>query len=148
MSKIHWQTQTRRQRVQSGLLLAVVIGALAAVAIRDPRTYGLGPLCPSLRLFGIHCPGCGSTRATHDLMHGEVASAFRCNPLMVLVGAPLLAYVMCSLGCAALTGQKPHGSAPPWLGYGIAALLIAWCVARNLPGPTFDALRPPSVNNS
>ena len=147
MIEVRWRTQTRRQRVHAAALLMVIIGALSAIAVRDPRTYGLGPLCPSLRLFGIYCPGCGSTRATHDLMHGEVARAFRCNPLMVLIGAPLLVYVTCSLGCAALTGRRPRGSATAWLGYAITALLIAWCVARNLPGATFDTLRPPAVHD-
>ena len=33
---------------------------------------------------GLECPGCGSQRAFHQLLHLNIASAFRQNPIVVL----------------------------------------------------------------
>lgn len=130
-------------RGRAAAILAIVAAALIALAARDPRSYGLGVLCPSLRFAGVHCPGCGSTRATYDLLHGEVASAFRHNQALLLVGMPLAAWWLVALACEAATGRRPRIVTPAWLGYAAAAGLIAWGVARNLPWPAFDAVRPP-----
>lgn len=39
--------------------------------------------CPSNFLFHIYCPGCGSQRALHHLLHLEWKDAFRNNALFV-----------------------------------------------------------------
>jgi len=47
--------------------------------------------CPFHYFTGLYCPGCGSQRAVHLLLHGDVVGAFRYNPLMVLT-LPILIY--------------------------------------------------------
>ncbi|NDV94401.1 DUF2752 domain-containing protein [Dysgonomonas sp. 521] len=42
------------------------------------------PQCPFHRLTGLDCPGCGSQRAIHHLLHLQVKDAFVSNPLLVL----------------------------------------------------------------
>ena len=72
--------------------VATGIGVLAATAyVRavDPNEPGHYPLCPTLALLGIDCPGCGGLRATHALAHGDVAAALDHNALLV-VAAPVL----------------------------------------------------------
>lgn len=132
---------------RAAAVLAIVAAALIALAARDPRSYGFGVLCPTLRFAGVHCPGCGSTRATYDLLHGEVASAFRHNQAMLLVGVPLAAWWLAALAWEAATGRRPRIATPAWLGYAAAAGLIAWGVARNMPWPAFDAVRPPPAQS-
>lgn len=124
-------------------MLTLMVVVLIALAARDPRTYGIGVLCPSLRFAGVHCPGCGSTRATHDLLHGEVLSAFRHNQALLVLGVPLALWWIAALGWEAATGKRPRIGTPPWLGLVVAAALVAWGVARNLPWPAFDQIRPP-----
>jgi hypothetical protein len=46
------------------------------------------PLCPMASSFGIPCPGCGLTRATLALLHGDVRGALHFHPLVWLL-APL-----------------------------------------------------------
>lgn len=41
----------------------------------DPAGSRLFPRCPFLSLTGLRCPGCGSQRALHSLLHGEIARA-------------------------------------------------------------------------
>lgn len=43
------------------------------------------PLCPSAALFGIPCPGCGLTRATLALVHGDFTAALGFHPLVFLL---------------------------------------------------------------
>lgn len=35
-------------------------------------------------MTGLDCPGCGSQRAVHELLHGHIQSAFYLNPLFVV----------------------------------------------------------------
>lgn len=40
--------------------------------------------CPFKMATGYDCPGCGSQRALHSLLHGEFSQAFSYNPLFIL----------------------------------------------------------------
>jgi len=71
------------------LVVAVIIG-LGVLFFFNPATSAFYPFCPLHRMTGLLCPGCGSLRALHQLLHGDVASAFRLNALLVL-SLPLLA---------------------------------------------------------
>jgi hypothetical protein len=42
------------------------------------------PACLFRSLTGYLCPGCGSQRAVHQLLHLNVSNAFMLNPLVVL----------------------------------------------------------------
>ncbi len=73
----------------------VALGALSVLAVAytllDPLDYAIFPKCPVKVLTGWDCPGCGSQRAIHALLNGQVAEAFRCNALLVLSIPYLLA---------------------------------------------------------
>ena len=43
----------------------------------------LGKICPMRMLFGIPCPGCGTTRAFLLLMQGKVTEATISNPIWI-----------------------------------------------------------------
>lgn len=43
----------------------------------------LGKICPMRMLFGIPCPGCGTTRALWLLLQGKVGEAAAINPLWI-----------------------------------------------------------------
>lgn len=71
----------------------MIIGGAAAAVIYglfDPAKYAFFPKCPFLMLTGgLRCPGCGSQRAIHSLLHLEFKEAFLYNP-MVIVSIPFL----------------------------------------------------------
>jgi hypothetical protein len=56
----------------------------------DPATAGFYPPCLFKTIFGAPCPGCGSLRAMHQLLHGNLEAAWVLNKLIV-VGLPLAA---------------------------------------------------------
>ena len=66
------------------LLVAAAIAAAAAVFacvlfFCDPMTSMFYPRCPSQLLTGYDCPGCGTLRALHALMHGDIDAAWNYN---------------------------------------------------------------------
>jgi hypothetical protein len=60
----------------------VVAGLAIVYFILDP-SRGLFPKCPFYWLTGYKCPGCGSQRAVHELLHLHFAAAFKENALLV-----------------------------------------------------------------
>ena len=67
-----------------GVAAAVMYGLL------DPARHAIFPKCPFLMLTGgLRCPGCGSQRALHALLHLEFKEAFLYNP-MVVISIPFL----------------------------------------------------------
>ncbi|HXK20996.1 MAG TPA: DUF2752 domain-containing protein, partial [Polyangiaceae bacterium] len=51
------------------------------------------PLCPVASSFGIPCPGCGLTRATLALLHGNVRAALHYHPLVWLLSPLFVGFV-------------------------------------------------------
>lgn len=71
------------RRILLILLFVATAAVLAALWHYDPATSPLAPKCPFRLLTGLSCPACGTQRALHALLHGEVAAALRFNPFMV-----------------------------------------------------------------
>ncbi len=65
------------------LLTVAVIGSLLYFYF-DPSLNKFFPPCPFLTLTGLYCPGCGSQRALHDILHGHIFAAADHNILFVL----------------------------------------------------------------
>lgn len=135
---------TVRGAALGGLLAATAV--VATLARHHPSGFAFLPPCPSASL-GFACAGCGSTRAVHFLLQGDLAAAWRHNPMLVLVGVPFAAVGAGSLAIAAWLGRWPRSPLPPRasarLGLGLVIVLLGWTVARNLPGEAFSGLRPP-----
>ena len=114
---------------------AAVLGWLVLLYVSDPEHSTLHHLpCPFHWLTGWHCPGCGTQRALHDLLHGRLAEAFGHNAALVCT-IPLLGL---QWGLGRWSG-KPLGHDNRVV-YGWAIALIAWGLVRNLPG--MEALAP------
>lgn len=89
--------------------MATAVGVIAATGLVwavDPNEPGHYPMCPTMALFGIDCPGCGGLRATHALAHGDVATAFDHNALFVVM-VPVLVALWALWMRRAWTGVTP-----------------------------------------
>ena len=114
-------------------LLTAGIGAalVCLYAIFDPETTWWMPKCPVRFFTGLDCPGCGSQRAIHALLHGELYEALGHNAMLVCL-LPMLAL----MAYAELT----HTRHPrlyrlvtyPGLIIGLLVVILAWGVCRNL----------------
>jgi hypothetical protein len=83
--------------------LSIALGA-TYLFIFEPGKTGFFPACPFRILTGFTCPGCGSTRGLHRLLHGDIVSALEFNPLMVL-SLPFLLYALVRYTAAAVSGR-------------------------------------------
>ena len=107
----------------------------------DPRQYHFYPVCFFHQTTGLLCPGCGTLRGLHQLLHGHLAAAFRFNP-MLIVSLPF----WCWFGAKYWQQQARNqslslGLRPVWLWLLLGAVLVV-SVLRNLPGTSFAMLRP------
>ncbi|SFI42858.1 DUF2752 domain-containing protein [Halpernia frigidisoli] len=50
----------------------------------DPLSNNFIIKCPFKAVTGLDCPGCGSQRAIHELLHGNFRKAFSYNPLFII----------------------------------------------------------------
>ena len=58
------------------IVIAVALAVMAVVYfVFDPTTTRLFPKCAFYALTGFKCPGCGSQRAIHALLHADVLAA-------------------------------------------------------------------------
>ena len=64
------------------ILLIIILGAVYSVF--DPLKSSFFPSCPFKSLTGFDCPGCGSQRAIHEILHLNFKKAFEYNALLVL----------------------------------------------------------------
>ena len=123
-----------------GLLAAAAVGAAVLWHVNPNEAGNPLPPCPSLWLTGLFCPGCGTTRALHALLHGDLPGALAMNPLMVLSLPPvavLLAHELQLLPKSLAPLAKRLGNARAW-----AVVVIGYAVLRNLPWPPFSWLAP------
>src|SRR5437867_3952300 len=66
---------------------AIIIGAV--LFFFNPTTSNFYPICLFHAATGLHCPGCGTLRALHHLLHGQIAAAVHYNAL-VICSLPLI----------------------------------------------------------
>jgi len=112
-------------------LLAVLV--LSSLYFRlDPARYPF-PRCPVHWLTGLHCPGCGTQRALHALLHGRVAEAISFNLLAALY-APIVGFGIIEEAKSRLTStRRLTFFYRPWFGWGTLSLALVFTVLRNLP---------------
>jgi hypothetical protein len=118
-------------------LIAASAGAgLLALRLFETPFRFLTPPCALHALTGFHCPGCGITRATRALLHGDVAAAWNYNQLYLIL-LPLVG-IFC---LQSMVLERPYrGSAK--LGSAILVVAVLYGVLRNIPVAPFTALAP------
>jgi hypothetical protein len=125
---------------------ALGAGAVAWLLWRiDPQQVVL-PLCAFHHATGLYCPGCGATRATHELLHGRVLVALRDNAFWVL-SLPLVVYAVASETRRLFWGRPLPGDVlrRPRLFALLVAAAVVFGVLRNIPCAPFALLAPPEA---
>ena len=134
-----------RSTVRGALLALAAVGfglGIAILATSPPTDDSLYPRCQLHDLTGLHCPGCGATRAVHSVLNGRIDQGLAYNALAFIV-LPVLAWSLARslwVWYRNVPTRAAKGSPIwPWV---IAALLIAYGVMRNLPWHPFTLLAP------
>ena len=123
-------------RVGLGLLMvlsALPGGLIVLRALTLPRSSpGLPDLCPLHRTTGLWCPLCGGTRATRELIHGDLWAAMGYNPFALALEAVAVLLVARWLLASARGLRRPLVTGEEGILFGVA--LAVFAVVRNLPG--------------
>ncbi len=138
-----------RQRllVRGTLVVLAVLGIVAGVVVVGvfpPTAHSWYPKCMSYQLAGIHCPGCGMTRAVHAALNGRFLEAVSQNALVFVVVPYLLYSLLRSLWHYLWqTPSRPRAFRwPRWVTFTLVGVLIAFTVARNIRVEPFTFLAP------
>ena len=120
------------------LLIAVFISTaflLTVLFFFDPMQYGFYPPCIFKKFTGFDCPGCGSLRAIHSMMHGEFARAANYNCLLVIF-LPVMIIGIVNF----ITNRNNLRMALLNKPYLLLALICTFWIIRNIPYFPFSFL--------
>jgi Protein of unknown function (DUF2752) len=122
-----------KKRLTAVLIWSTLAAGSIYLFIFEPGKSGFFPVCPFRTLTGFACPGCGSTRGLHRLLHGDVVAAFQFNPLFVL-SIPFLLYALVRYTNAAMRGLPVKGNQLNaryiWM---LFVVVLSFWVFRNTP---------------
>ena len=115
------------------LVIATLLFGVWLYGRFDPERFTWFPKCLFLTLTGWKCPGCGSQRAIHQLLHGHFVAAFQYNAFFICAIPVILFY----LSAEWLKYRFPRYyllSRNPILAWILVVLTILWWVLRNVFG--------------
>ena len=120
-----------RQSLRKAIAAILLLTAFFALYCFNPAQTAFFPPCPFHFVTGYYCPGCGSLRAIHSLLHGDLAGALSQNPLMVL-SIPIVGIML----------FNPAWIYKRWVPWTAMVVLIVYGVIRNIPIWPFTLLAP------
>lgn len=125
---------TARQPARRSLIIAIIAAVAAIIvilyALVDPES-GFFPRCSFLMLTGLQCPGCGSQRAFHALLHGDIAAAWRYNAMLFFF-VPLIALMLFAEWQHKRWPRLSAALTSPAFICLILTVLTLWTIFRNL----------------
>ena len=106
--------------------------AVLLIGLLNPAEYRIFPRCPFLSLTGYQCPGCGSQRALHQLINGNILQASAFNFLLI----PGLVYAGTGYLVSAFYPEKWDKIQSMWYGRKAAmvaiGVIVGYWVLRNV----------------
>lgn len=124
---------TRRQRTAVVFALALGCAALG-IGYAALVNRGIGIPCLFHTVTGLHCPGCGISRALTALLRGHFGAFFEYNLL-----SPLIVLYLLFVGGLATyhyisRGKFAYRSPCKWVDIGMLIAVLLWWIVRNLLG--------------
>lgn len=115
---------------------------LALYTFWDPTASAIFPKCPFYSLTGFYCPGCGSQRAVHQLLNGNIVEGFRHNYLIALLLIVLLYEAYLYVMNVFFNKNIPNFLHKSKVTLGILVIVLMFWVLRNVDVFPFTELAP------
>ena len=125
----------------AGLLIGMLLIAVLFF-ILDPNEQVIFPRCIFYSFSGYYCPGCGSQRAIHNLLHLNFSGVVQNNILFLPAVLAIIYHYLYSILNRLFNWRLPnifYMKNTPWIIFGI--ILLFWLL-RNLPFYPFSVLTP------
>ena len=108
----------------------------------NPSDVDFLPKCPLYVTTGIYCPGCGSQRATHQLLNFNILGVIQQNVLF-LFAMILIGYHSIVVGLNHFFNKKIYNYIyHPKLPIAILLFILVFWILRNIPKYPFNLLAP------
>ena len=120
----------RRSLVITVVIVLLLVFGFIYYAI-DPATSTAFPRCTFLTLTGYKCPGCGSQRAIHALLNGDIKGALGYNA-MLIVAIPWIALCLFAEGQRTRRPRLYERLNAPLLIWLFLVAVLAWWLLRNI----------------
>lgn len=123
--------------------LLVVTGKL--IASNEERLRAITPGCIFHDVTGLHCPGCGATRAVFAMARGDYRTAWTMNQILWIgLGLGLFYFIIAVMARrpGSTIMRRPWARLPAAGGWVIAGGVLLFGVLRNLPYWPFTLLAP------
>jgi hypothetical protein len=124
-----------------GMLLLVIILVFLYFFV-NPNKVNYLPKCPLYVSTGIYCPGCGSQRATHNLLNFNFLGVLNQNVLyifgLLIIGYHLLISGINYIFSKTIYNYIYHPKTPIVL---LIIIVVFW-ILRNIPYYPFNLLAP------
>jgi hypothetical protein len=130
------------KRILNLILLFLIIGVAVVFFVLDPVKHSIFPNCMFHSLTGAYCPGCGSQRALHSLLHFDIAGVVSYNFLFLPAALLILYHYTHPLLNKFFNWKLPnlfYLKSTPWIIFGV--VILFW-IFRNLPWYPFSVLAP------
>lgn len=116
------------------LILGVIASLLWVYHQYNPLESILFPKCPIKTVTGLDCPGCGSQRALHYLLQGDIKKSFAQNPLLFImipyiIGGYYLHYHPSPSTRELRLRKRLYGYYAIWI---IVTLIVIFTIVRNI----------------
>ncbi|MFN2261584.1 MAG: DUF2752 domain-containing protein [Psychroflexus sp.] len=129
--------------------IVYVLTTIASIAIVvfyfnfSPNNFNFFPKCPFYLVTGLHCPGCGSQRAFHEILHGNFIAGIQHNLLIVLavlvIAYKFFVFFKNNKNPKKLSQNLLYHNATPWV---TLILVVGFWIIRNIPYAPFRFFAP------
>ncbi|MDE6161123.1 MAG: DUF2752 domain-containing protein [Muribaculaceae bacterium] len=119
-----------RQKATAAAIIAIAAAVCVYYYFVDPAAAGAAPRCVLRAATGYDCPGCGTQRALHALLHGRLSEAWNFNPA-AFVAVPLAAAYAVAEAVPGRFARIERLLYRPAFIMAIAAAVTAWWILRN-----------------
>ena len=115
------------------VIWSLLLAGAVYLYVFEPGRTGFFPPCVFRALTGFTCPGCGSTRALHQILHGHFVAAFMLNPLFLLA-LPFLLFALLRYSVVVVRGGiPPRNVLPASVIYALFVIIVSFWIFRNTP---------------
>jgi hypothetical protein len=109
----------------------------------DPSYNNIFPPCPFYTVTGFYCPGCGSQRAFHALLHGDIIQSAHKNILFVIFLPLMLFSLLATINNITRNKKTAQGIFNSVLFTKmVLVIVLSFWVLRNIPAEPFSWLAP------
>lgn len=122
-------TMTLQRRAHS--LLGLLFLGCGVIYSFPPEEYHVYPLCPIYAATHLLCPGCGGTRALHQLLHLHLRQAMHLNALVTICAPIVLGWFFFLYYSVIRYDRSPEIKVPRGVVIGLCCTVVLFVIVRN-----------------